>query len=131
MAEDGPDRTPTPISGGPQPLPPLPPAAPPPYAAPHHTNGLAVASLVLGIVGLVLTITVWIGPVCDVLAIVFGAMARRRLPEGAPNRGMATAGFILGIVGLVLTVALVLLLIVALRDEGNDVVVHAATVARR
>ena len=83
----------------------------------------------LGIVGLVLTITVWIGPICDVLAIVFGAMARRRLPEGAPNRGMATAGFILGIVGLVLTVALVLLLIVALRDEGSLTVVHAAAAA--
>ena len=57
----------------------------------------------LGIVGLVLTITVWIGPICDVLAIVFGAMGARRLPEGAPNGGMATAGIILGIVGLALT----------------------------
>lgn len=130
MTEDGPDRTPLPTPGGPRPLPPLPPASPPAHASPHQTDGLAVASLVLGIVGLVLTITVWIGPVCDVLAIVFGAMARRRLPEGAPNRGMATAGFILGIVGLALTVALVLLLIVALRGEGNDVVFHAATAAR-
>ncbi len=124
MTEDGPDRTPPPTPGGSPPLP-LPPASQP------QTDGLAVASLVLGIVGLVLTITIWIGPVCDVLAIVFGAMARRRLPEGAPSRGMATAGFILGIVGLALTVALVLLLIVALRDEGNDVVFHAATAARR
>ena len=128
MAEDGSDRT-SPATGGPPPLPPLPAGPPPPYAPPHQTNGLAVASLVLGIVGLVLTITVWIGPVCDVLAIVFGAMARRRLPEGAPNRGMATAGFILGIVGLVLTVALVLLLIVAFRDEGSLTVVHAAAAA--
>jgi len=131
VTQDGPDRAPPPTPGGPPPLPPLPPASPPAHASPHQTDGLAVASLVLGIVGLVLTITVWIGPVCDVLAIVFGAMARRRLPEGAPNRGMATAGFILGIVGLALTVALVLLLIVALRGEGNDVVFHAATAARR
>ena len=42
---------------------------------------------------------------------------------------MATAGFILGIVGLVLTVALVLLLIVAFRDEGSLTVVHAAAAA--
>src|SRR4249920_1099542 len=106
MAEDGSDRTSPAAPGGTSPLPPLPVGPPPPLAPPHQTNGLAVASLVLGIVGLVLTITVWIGPICDVLAIVFGAMARRRLPEGAPNRGMATAGFILGIVGLALTVAL-------------------------
>ena len=130
MTEDGPDHTPPPTPGGPPPLP-LPPASPLPRPSQPQTDGLAVASLVLGIVGLVLTITIWIGPVCDVLAIVFGAMARRRLPEGAPSRGMATAGFILGIVGLALTVALVLLLIVALRDEGNDVVFHAATAARR
>ena len=131
MPDDGLDRTPRATPDGSPPLPPLPIGPPGPYAPPQQTNGMAVASLVLGIVGLVLTITVWIGPICDVLAIVFGAKARRRLPEGAPNRGMATAGFILGIVGLALTVALVLLLIVALRGEGNDVIFHAATATRR
>jgi Domain of unknown function (DUF4190) len=131
MPEDGPDRTPRATPDGPPPLPPLPIGPPGPHAPPQQTDGMAVASLVLGIVGLVLTITVWIGPICDVLAIVFGAMARRRLPEGAPNRGMATAGFVLGIVGLVLTVALVLLLIVAVRHEGNDVVFHTAATALR
>ena len=82
-----------------------------PHAPPQQTNGMAVASLVLGIVGLVLTITVWIGPICDVLAIVFGRHgASAGCPKGRPTGGMATAGLILGIVGLALTVALVLLL---------------------
>ncbi len=129
MSEDGSDRTSPGTAGGAPPLPPVPVGPPPPYAPPNQSNGLAVASLVLGIVGLVLTITVWVGPICDVLAIVFGALARQRMPAGAPNRGMATAGFILGIVGLVLTTALVLLLILTVRVEGNGVVFHAAAAA--
>jgi hypothetical protein len=59
------------------------------------TNGLAVASLVLGILWIY-----WIG---SVLALIFGYIARRQIAERQgmqDGRGMATAGIVLGWVGI-------------------------------
>lgn len=63
-----------------------------------RTSGKAIASLVLGIVGLLI-----LPIVCSTLAIVFGTMARNETQRdpGLGGRGMATAGFVLGIVSLV------------------------------
>jgi hypothetical protein len=64
-----------------------------PYAAPRSTNGLAIASLVLGILWLY-----WIG---SVLALVFGYMARKQIRErGDDGAGLATAGIVLGWIGV-------------------------------
>ena len=71
-----------------------------PYAQPAPTNGMAVASLVLGIAGLVFPIFI-----CSLLAIIFAAVAKKH-PGG---RGMATAGLVLGIIGIVLIVLLTVL----------------------
>ncbi|MFE1944059.1 DUF4190 domain-containing protein [Streptomyces massasporeus] len=65
-----------------------------------RTNGLAIASLCCGIIGL-LFLNIILGP----LAIIFGAVARRQasVKNGA---GMAKAGIILGIVDVVLWLVL-------------------------
>ncbi|WP_020133051.1 DUF4190 domain-containing protein [Streptomyces sp. 303MFCol5.2] len=65
-----------------------------------RADGLAIASLCCGIVGLFI-LNIVLGP----LAIVFGAAARRRaaVRNGA---GMAQAGIILGIVDVVLWIVL-------------------------
>ncbi|MBY3553690.1 DUF4190 domain-containing protein [Modestobacter lapidis] len=64
-----------------------------PYAPPQRTNGLAIASLVLGIVWLF-----WIG---SILALVFGYVAKKQIRErGDAGGGMATAGIVLGWVGV-------------------------------
>jgi hypothetical protein len=69
------------------------------------TNGLAVASMVLGIVWIY-----WIG---SILAVIFGAVALKQMKaRGQSGRGMATAGLILGIVGLI-TLLIVIVIIVA------------------
>lgn len=71
-------------------------------------NGMSVAALVLGIIGLVTFI-----PVLSILAIVFGGIGLGRANRGeATNKGMATAGLVLGIVGILIQL-LVLLLIAA------------------
>ena len=75
----------------------------------QRSNGFAVASLVLGIVGLVLTVTIFLGLICDVLAVVFGALGRTRARDGAENGSLATAGLILGLVGLGLLLAIIVL----------------------
>ena len=65
-----------------------------PYAMPA-TNGMAIASLVLGILWLY-----WVG---SILALVFGYIARRQIDESAgrqSGRGMAVAGIVLGWIGV-------------------------------
>jgi hypothetical protein len=66
---------------------------PPPVAAPlpKTTNGLAVASLVLGIVWIY-----WIG---SILALIFGYIAKGQIKDSQgqqSGRGMAIAGIVLG-----------------------------------
>ncbi|MGC5034281.1 MULTISPECIES: DUF4190 domain-containing protein [unclassified Streptomyces] len=60
-----------------------------------RTNGMAIASLCCGIVGLFI-LNIILGP----LAIVFGVVARRQ--GGGNGAGMAKAGIILGVVAVVL-----------------------------
>lgn len=63
------------------------------YAAPRPTNGLAIASMVLGIIWLY-----WVG---SILALVFGYIAKRQITErGEGGGGMATAGIVLGWIGV-------------------------------
>ena len=82
-----------------------PPYAPPPYGygypPPQRTNGMAIASMVLGILWLY-----WIG---SILALVFGYVAKKQIRErGESGGGMATAGIVLGWVGIgVLTLVVV------------------------
>jgi hypothetical protein len=71
-----------------------PPADPNP-TLPRSTNGLAVASLVLGIVWLY-----WIG---SILALIFGYIAKGQIADSQgrqTGRGMAIAGIVLGYVGI-------------------------------
>jgi hypothetical protein len=66
----------------------------------QQTSPLAIASMVCGMVALVL------GPLA-ILAIVFGHIARRQVRRtGEGGRGMATAGLILGYMVLVVGTAL-------------------------
>jgi hypothetical protein len=74
-------------------------------------NGLALTSLVLGILGAALTVlTFGLGFVfalpCSIAAWICGAQARNRinLGETAVGRGQAQAGYLLGVVGVVLGV---------------------------
>lgn len=68
-----------------------------PYPPRGATNGMAIASMVLGIIWIY-----WIG---SVLALVFGYIAKRQIQErGEMGDGMATAGIILGWIGIGLLV---------------------------
>ena len=89
--------------------PPSPYPYPPPYAYPQPvsrgTNGLAIASLVLGILWVY-----WIG---SILALVFGYVGKNQIDRTGglqSGRGMAIAGIVLGWIG-VGTLILVIVLI--------------------
>ena len=68
---------------------------------------MATAALVLGILALVTSFTVIGGIVLGILAVVFGALGRRRARAGAPGGGRAVAGIVTGVIGLLLAVALI------------------------
>jgi hypothetical protein len=73
-----------------------------PYAPTQSTNGMAIASMVLGILWVY-----WIG---SILAIIFGFVALSQIKERHQSgKGMATAGLILGFIGLGLLVLVILL----------------------
>ena len=59
-----------------------------------NPHGMAIASLVLGIVSLFVA-----GIPLGILAVIFGSISMRRLEKGN-GRGMAVAGLILGLVGI-------------------------------
>jgi hypothetical protein len=126
---DQPDRGPAPPPAPPPPSGPTPPPAPPPssqqpagygYQTSPKTNGLAIASLVLGIAGLVF----YVCGVASILALVFGYMAKGqidRAPETQGGRGMAIAGIIMGWIGVaILVIFWVIIIIVAATGDNND-----------
>lgn len=97
-----------------------PPYGQSPYAAPGFgapypfgvapRNGLGTAALVLGIIGVVLSWTVYLGVILGVLAIIFGGVGLARAKRGeATNRGAAMAGLVLGIIAIALLVLLVII----------------------
>ena len=73
------------------------------------SSGYAIASMVLGIVALVMCPGSWgiLSAVCGPLAILFWHRAQRQIRESRvspASKGMATAGLVMGIIGTVLGV---------------------------
>jgi hypothetical protein len=83
-----------------------------PFAAAPQSHGLAVASLVLGIL--------WLCGVGSILALIFGYRARDQMdkaPGRYTGRGLATAGVVLGWVGVGI---IALLMITGAVSDNND-----------
>src|SRR5438046_952154 len=86
------------------------------YGGARRTEGLAVASLVLGIAGFVVCPLI-----CSVLAIVFGVQAKNKIRQdpSLQGAGMAQAGFILGIIGAAI-VGIAIIVIIIAAAASND-----------
>jgi hypothetical protein len=90
-----------------------------PASVPQKTNGLSVASLVLGILSIFLFCTYG---VVAILAIVFGhvSLSQIKRSHGAQSgRGMAIAGLVCGYIGLALVIGLVALIATGESFEWN------------
>lgn len=86
-------------TSSPIPPPPPPPSGSHPTAQMRSKSGWAIASLVLGIIGLC-------GGFPAILALVFGFLAKKQIAED-PSKdgdGLATAGIVLGIIGIVVLI---------------------------
>ena len=111
--EDGPFPASAPVP----PVPPMPPPpayayAPPPgfppppaYPVKAKANGLALASMILGIVGITVGLCLIFFPVMPILAVVFGHLGLSQTRStGAPGRGYAIAGLVTGYIGIALAI---------------------------
>ncbi|MFI9211877.1 MULTISPECIES: DUF4190 domain-containing protein [unclassified Streptomyces] len=114
-----------------------PPAATPPtasgYAYPSYgagygqppgwqqpSNGMGIASMVLGIVAVVGFCLYGLNIILGILALIFGIIGLKKAGRGeATNRGMALAGVILGAVGIVVG-AVILGLIIWAGTQGSS-----------
>ena len=95
-------------------LPPL--DAPPPPPASPGTSGKAIASLVLGILGLVTILA----PPLSALAVAFSNLARvdiRRAGGRLGGGGMATAGLVLGLIGLAFSALILMTMMFVLTPD--------------
>jgi hypothetical protein len=95
---------------GPQPFPPYAQQYPPPQVeyprASPGVNGLAIASLVLGIIWIY-----WIG---SIIAVIFGHVALGQIKRtGQSGKGLAIAGLTLGWVGVGIGLFVVMALLVS------------------
>jgi hypothetical protein len=75
------------------------------------TNGLAIASMVLGIIWLY-----WLG---SILAVIFGHIALSQIKRtNQGGKGMAVAGLVLGYIGLAVLVVVIIALVAASNSSG-------------
>jgi hypothetical protein len=99
------------------------PPTPQPYLV-KPRNGAGVAALVLGLLGLVLTLLVLpspLGALLGLLAVVFGIIGIGRAGRGeATNRGQAVTGLITGILALALGVLLTIAIRGYVQDHASD-----------
>ena len=80
----------------------------------NETNGLAVASFVVGILA---ALTVWVGPVgliFSVFATVFAAVDW----VGNQTKNLAVAGFVLGVLSFIASLAFTIVMVVTINNDS-------------
>lgn len=101
------------------------PAASPHAApiAPQMRNGLGVAALCCGIVGMFIGLIPLAGIVAmplGILAIIFGAVSIRRASRGEASKGMAITGLIAGLAAVVLSIIGMVIFFSATNSLNDD-----------
>ena len=65
---------------------------------------MAIASLVLGILGVIPIPIPFIGTASAIVGIILGILGKKKLAEEGSPTGVATAGIVLSIIGLVFSI---------------------------
>lgn len=77
---------------------------PPGYPVRPKANGLALTSMILGILGITVGLCLIAFPVMPILAVVFGHIGLSQIRKtGAPGRGFAITGLVTGYIGIALS----------------------------
>lgn len=80
----------------------------------QESKGLSIASMVLGIISVVLFCIWYVSIPCAILAIIFGIVGMKK-----GGRGMGIAGLVLGIVALAILVVIYLLAVIGIASIGS------------
>lgn len=99
-----------------------PPQPPYGHANPSPANGLGIAAMVVGIVGLALFWIPIVGLVLSIVAIPLAVVGMRRtmgISPTATNKGMAITGLVTGIIGLALS-AVWTIAVFSAADDTDD-----------
>jgi len=103
-------------------------AQPQPHAVSQKpTNGLAIASMVCGIIAFP-TIFCYIGLFISIAAIIMGHIARKQIRESQgiqSGDGMALSGIIMGYIGAVLSLCYVILIFVVVKSGMDEAMKQA------
>ncbi|WP_306190312.1 MULTISPECIES: DUF4190 domain-containing protein [unclassified Streptomyces] len=96
----------------------------PGYAMPMQpSNGMGTTGMVLGIIGVVCSLTFFLwffGVILGILGIIFGAIGRGKANRGeATNKGAATAGLVCGIIATVVLPLLGILVFASLMSSAS------------
>ena len=95
-----------------------PPPPPPPPTSPPG-KGMSIASMVLGIISLVLFWFIYLSVPLALIGIILGAISKKKLSEvGAPS-GMATAGITTSIIAIALVILIVLIVVACVGAMGS------------
>ncbi len=89
----------------------MPPQQYPQYPMPKPPQGMSIAGLVLGIVGVVFSFAFYIGIPCAILALIFGIKTRNDFKKMGLTNSKSTAAFVLGLVGLILSIIFLIFII--------------------
>lgn len=92
----------------------VPPFYPPMISSHQSGEGIAVASMVLGILSLILFGVPFLDVILSLIALILGIIAKTK-----GNSGMAIAGIIMGIIGLLLSALIIVLFFTAIFSSSN------------
>ncbi|MEC0182992.1 DUF4190 domain-containing protein [Paenibacillus peoriae] len=91
----------------------------PPVVPP--TNGKSVASMVLGILNLLLIFMPYVSVILGILAIILSAISFKEIRRHGENgKGMAVAGLVCGIVGTVFGLIIFAIVIIVIVAESSS-----------
>lgn len=92
---------------------------------PPQGNGLAVASMVLGICAVVFCWVPFLNWLLALLAIIFGAIGVGKAKRVGRGKGAAIAGLVTGVVGALLGVLIFILAVMAVKKGGEMIIKEA------
>lgn len=71
-------------------------------------KGLGIASMVLGIIALVLFCTSWFAVACAVVGVVLGGVGLKKAKDAGMKNGMAVAGIVCSVIALAIDIIIII-----------------------